>query len=90
MNILKQPTLKKVAYGAAMAIAIILVHFINARLYAMPPIFAIILAIFITYLGISVINKCDKFDQKISKTKYNLLNAVVVFVLFIAYYTIAK
>ncbi|QFG00577.1 hypothetical protein PB01_18265 [Psychrobacillus glaciei] len=87
---MKEPTLKKVAYGAAMAIAIILVHFINARMYTMPPIFAIFLAIFFTYLGISVIKKYDKFDQKISRTKYNLLNALVVFVLFIAYYTIAQ
>ncbi|WP_391204978.1 hypothetical protein [Psychrobacillus sp. L4] len=87
---MKEPTLKKVAYGAAMAIAIILVHFINSRIYTLPPIFAIFLAIFFTYLGISVIKKYDKFDQKISRTKYNLFNALVVFVLFIAYYTIAK
>jgi 4-hydroxybenzoate polyprenyltransferase len=87
---LREPTLRKVAYGVAMAIAIILVHFINVRIYAMPPIFALFLAIFITYLCISLIKKSDKFDQKISRTKYNLLNALVVFVLFIAYYTIAK
>lgn len=86
---MKEPTVKKVAYGIAMAFAIIIVHFVDARLYAMPPIFAIFLAIFITYLGIMFIKKFDKFDKHISRTKYNLINAVVVFVLFIAYFTIS-
>ncbi|MER2169409.1 MAG: hypothetical protein ABS938_02120 [Psychrobacillus psychrodurans] len=49
---MKEPTIKKVAYGVAMAIAIIVVHFIDARVYAMQPIFALFLAIFVTYLGI--------------------------------------
>lgn len=86
---MKEPTIKKVAYGVAMAIAIIIVHFIDARVYAMPPIFALFLAIFITYLGIVFIKKSDRFNQTISRTKYNLINAVVVFVLFIAYFTIS-
>lgn len=86
---MKEPTIKKVAYGVAMAIAIIIVHFIDARVYEMPPIFALFLAIFITYLGIVFIKKSDRFDQTISRTKYNLINAVVVFVLFIAYFTIS-
>lgn len=86
---MKEPTIKKVAYGVAMAIAIIIVHFIDARVYAMPPIFSLFLAIFITYLGIVFIKKSDRFDQTISRTKYNLINAIVVFVLFIAYFTIS-
>ncbi|WP_342599317.1 hypothetical protein MHB48_18480 [Psychrobacillus sp. FSL H8-0483] len=87
---MKEPTLKKVAYGVAMSIAIIIVHFINVQIYKMLPIFALLLAILITYLGITFINKSGKFDQVISRTKYNLLNALVVFVLFIAYFTIAN
>lgn len=86
---MKEPTIKKVAYGFAMAIAIIIVHFIDARVYAMPPIFALFLAIFVTYLGIVLINKSDKLNKPISRTKYNLINAVVVFILFIAYFTIS-
>ncbi|WP_277584782.1 hypothetical protein [Psychrobacillus antarcticus] len=86
---MKEPTIKKVAYGIAMAIAIIIVHFINARVYAMPPIFALFLAIFVTYLGIVLINKSNNFDQTISRTKYNLINTVVVLVLFIAYFKIS-
>jgi len=86
---MKEPTTKKVAYGIAMAIAIIIVHFINARVYAMPPIFALFLAIFVTYLGILVIKRSGRFDQTISRTKYNFINAVVVFLLFIAYFTIS-
>lgn len=86
---MKEPTIKKVAYGIAMAIAIIIVHFINARVYAMPPIFALFLAIFITYLGIIAIKKSGNFDQTISRSKYNLINAGVVLVLFIAYFAIA-
>ncbi|MET0958886.1 MAG: hypothetical protein ABWX58_00930 [Psychrobacillus psychrotolerans] len=86
---MKEPTIKKVAYGIAMAIAIIIVHFINARVYAMPPIFALFLAIFVTYLGIALINKSDKFYKPISRTKYNLINAIVVLILFIAYFTIS-
>lgn len=87
---MKEPTIKKVAYGVAMAIAIIIVHFIDARVYALPPILALFLAIFVTYLGIALINKSTKFDQSISRTKYNLINAGVVFVLFIAYFTISR
>ncbi|SEN03461.1 hypothetical protein SAMN04487786_3094 [Paenisporosarcina quisquiliarum] len=87
---MKEPTIKKVAYGVAMAIAIIVVHFIDARVYAMQPIFALFLAIFVTYLGIVLINKSNKFDQTISRAKYNLINAGVVFVLFIAYFTISR
>ncbi|QUG43270.1 hypothetical protein KD050_08650 [Psychrobacillus sp. INOP01] len=86
---MKEPTIKKVAYGIAMAIAIIIVHFIDARVYAMPPIFALFLAIFITYLGIVSINKFDRLDQPISRTNYNLINGVVVLVLFIAYFKIS-
>lgn len=86
---MKEPTIKKVAYGVAMAIAIIIVHFIDARIFAMPPIFTLFLAIFITYLGIIIIKKSGKFDQTISRTKYSLINAVVVFVLFIAYFMIS-
>jgi len=86
---MKEPTIKKVAYGVAMAIAIIIVHFIDARVYAIPPIFALFLAIFVTYLGIALINKSDKLDQPISRTNYNLINAVVVLVLFLAYFTIS-
>jgi len=86
---MKEPTIKKVAYGVAMAIAIIIVHFIDARVYAMPPIFALFLAIFVTYLGIVLINKSDKLDRPVSRTLYNLINAVVVLVLFIAYFTIS-
>ena len=85
---MKEPTIKKVAYGVAMAIAIIIVHFIDARVYAMPPIFALFSAIFVTYLGIVLINKSDKLDRPVSRTFYNLINAVVVLVLFIAYFTI--
>lgn len=85
---MKEPTIKKVAYGIAMAIAIIIVHFIDARVYAMPPIFALFLAIFVTYLGIVLINNSDKLDRPVSRTFYNLINAVVVLVLFIAYFTI--
>ena len=87
---MKEPTIKKVAYGVAMAIAIIIVHFIDARVYAMPPIFALFLAIFVTYLGIVLINKSDKLDRPVSRTLYNLVNAVVVLVLFIAYFTISE
>ena len=86
---MKEPTIKKVAYGVAMAIAIIIVHFIDARVYAMPPIFVLFLAIFVTYLGIVLINKSDKLDRPVSRTLYNLINAVVVLVLFIAYFTIS-
>lgn len=85
---MKEPTIKKVAYGIAMAIAIIIVHFIDARVYAMPPIFALFLAISVTYLGIVLINKSDKLDRPVSKTLYNLINVVVVLILFIAYFTI--
>ncbi|TQR21540.1 hypothetical protein [Psychrobacillus vulpis] len=87
---MKEPTLKKVAYGVSMAIAIILVHFIDVHVYSMHPIFTLLLAIFITYLGIMFVNRNEKFNQKISRTKYNLLNALVVFVLFIAYFSIAQ
>jgi hypothetical protein len=87
---MKEPTLKKVAYGIAMTIAIIIVHFIDVRVYNIPSILAILLAIFITYLGITFINKSNRFDKKISRTKYNLLNAIVVFILFIAYFSIAQ
>ncbi|WP_144510670.1 hypothetical protein [Bacillus sp. FJAT-22090] len=87
---MKDPTLKKVAYGLAMAIAIILVHFIDVHIYSMPAMFALFLAIFITYLGIKIVNKSARFDKKITRTTYNLLNVLVVFVLFIAYYTIAQ
>ncbi|MEI4772013.1 hypothetical protein WAX74_20670 [Psychrobacillus sp. FJAT-51614] len=87
---MKEPTLKKVAYGIAMAIAIIIVHFVDVHVYPMAPIFALLLAILITYLGIIFINKSDRFDKTISRSKYNLLNALVVFVLFIAYFTIAQ
>ena len=86
----KEPTLKKVAYGVAMALAIIIVHFVNEYVYTMPPIVVLLVAIFITYLGITFINKSGKFEQKISRTKYNLLNAVVVLVLFIVYFTITN
>lgn len=87
---MKEPTLKKVAYGVAMSIAIIIVHFIDVKIYKMLPIFALLLAILITFLGITFINKSGKFDQVISRTKYNLLNALIVLVLFIAYVTIAN
>ncbi|MFJ5770636.1 hypothetical protein [Psychrobacillus sp. NPDC093180] len=87
---MKEPTLKKVAYGVAMAIAIILVHFIDARVYNMQPILALILAILITFVGITFINKSEKMDRKISRMNYNLLNAAVVLVLFFAYFTISQ
>ncbi|MFJ8063478.1 hypothetical protein ACIQYS_02470 [Psychrobacillus sp. NPDC096426] len=87
---MKEPTLKKVAYGVAMAIAIILVHFIDVRVYNMSPIFALLLAIVITFLGIKFINKSEKFDKKISRMQYSLLNTVVVLVLFIAYFAITQ
>jgi len=87
---MKEPTLKKVAYGVAMAIAIILVHFIDVRVYNMPPIFALLLAIVITFLGIKFINKSEKFDRKISRINYNLLNVAVVLVLFFAYISITQ
>lgn len=86
----KEPTLKKVAYGAAMALAIIIVHFVNVYIYTMPPIVVLLVAIFITYLGITFINKSGKFEKKISLIKYNLLNAIVVVVLFIVYFTITN
>lgn len=87
---MKEITVKKVAYGIAMAIAIIIVHFIDTRFYAMSPIIALFLAILVTYLGIAVINKSDKFDKPISRTNYNLINAIVVLVLFIAYFKISE
>lgn len=87
---MKEPTLKKVAYGVAMAIAIILVHFIDARVYNMQPILALILAILITFVGITFINKSKKMDRKISRMNYNLLNVAVVLVLFFAYFTISQ
>ncbi|GGA39423.1 hypothetical protein [Psychrobacillus lasiicapitis] len=87
---MKEPTLKKVAYGMAMAIAIILVHFIDARVYNMQPILALILAILITFVGITFINKSEKMDRKISRMNYNLLNVAVVLVLFFAYFTISQ
>ncbi|MFJ7972224.1 hypothetical protein [Psychrobacillus sp. NPDC096389] len=87
---MKEPTLKKVAYGVAMAIAIILVHFIDVRIYNMQPIFALILAILITFVGITFINKSEKMDRKISRMNYNLLNVAVVLVLFFAYVTISQ
>lgn len=86
---MKDPTLKKVAYGGAMAIAIIIVRWINVYIYKMPPIFAIFLAIFFTYLGITFLKKSPRLDKKISRMSYNLLNLLVVFILFIAYYLIA-
>ncbi|SES29601.1 hypothetical protein [Psychrobacillus sp. OK032] len=87
---MKEPSLKKVAYGVAMAIGIILVHFIDARVYNMPPILALLLAIFVTFLGIKFINKSRKFDKNISRTQYSLLNTVVVLVLFVAYFAITQ
>lgn len=87
---MKEPTLKKVAYGVAMAIAIIVVHFIDVYVYNMPPIFAIFLAIFITYLGIKLTRNSNKLDKKISRMQYNLLNAMVIAVLVTAYYLIVS
>ncbi|PZX03909.1 hypothetical protein C7437_105106 [Psychrobacillus insolitus] len=73
-----------------MALAIIIVHFVNVYVYTMPPIVVLLVAIFITYLGITFINKSGKFEQNISLIKYNLLNAIVVVVLFIVYFTITN
>lgn len=87
---MKEPTLKKVAYGIAMAIAIIIVHFIDVRVYNMSPIIALLLAILITFLGIVFINKSEKMEKKISRMNYNLLNVAVVLVLFFAYVAITQ
>lgn len=87
---MKEPTFKKVAYGIAMAIAIIIVHFIDVRVYNMSPIIALLLAILITFLGIVFINKSEKMDRKISRMNYNLLNVAVVLALFFAYVTISQ
>ena len=87
---MKEPTLKKVAYGVAMAIAIILVHFIDVRVYNMSPIIALLLAIVITFIGIKFINQSEKFDKTISRMQYSLLNTLVVLVLFVAYFAITQ
>lgn len=87
---MKEPTLKKVAYGIAMAIAAICVHFVNARVYPLSPIIALVFAIIITTVGIILLNKFKKLDKKISKTAYNLLNILVVVILMIAYIIIAS
>ncbi|NME04729.1 hypothetical protein [Psychrobacillus sp. BL-248-WT-3] len=85
---MKDPTYQKVVYGIVMAIAVIIVHFLNVRVYPLQPIFSILIAILIIYVGITVVKKSGKFEQTISRMKYNLLNLVVVFILFIAYFTI--
>lgn len=85
---MKDPTYQKVVYGIVMAIAVIIVHFLNVRVYPLHSIFSILIAILIIYVGITVVKKSGKFEQTISRMKYNLLNLVVVFILFIAYFTI--
>lgn len=87
---MKEPTYQKVVYGIVMAIAVIIVHFLNVRVYPLHPILSFIIAILIIYVGITVVKKSGKFGQTISRAKYNLLNMIVVFVLFIAYFTIAQ
>lgn len=85
---MKDPTYQKVVYGIVMTIAVIIVHFLNVRVYPLQPIFSILIAILIIYVGITAVKKSGKFEQTISRMKYNLLNLVVVFILFIAYFTI--
>ncbi|MER2260770.1 MAG: hypothetical protein ABS934_02070 [Psychrobacillus sp.] len=85
---MKDPTYQKVVYGIVMAIAVIIVHFLNVRVYPLHPIFSLLIAILIIYAGITAVKKSGKFEQSISRRKYNLLNMAVVFILFIAYFTI--
>lgn len=87
---MKDPTYQKVAYGIVMAIAVIIVHFLNVRIYPLHPILSFVMAILIIYAGITAVKKSGKFQQTISRMRYNLLNMIVVFVLFIAYFTIAS
>ena len=87
---MKEPTLKKVAYGIVMAVAIVIVHFIDARVYTLSPWLALVLVIVLIYSGITLVKKSGKLEQTISRSKYNAINVLVVLVLFLAYYTISQ
>lgn len=61
---MKDPTYQKVVYGIVMAIAVIIVHFLNVRVYPLHPIFSILIAILIIYVGITAVKSQGNLNRQ--------------------------
>ncbi|MFX3674991.1 MAG: hypothetical protein ACE3JQ_11165 [Paenisporosarcina sp.] len=80
--------LKRVAYGIIMAGTLILVRYIDLYIYNMPTLLAIIGLIGMMLISYKLVDRSEFFKHQISKNVYYLMNVVIVFLLFLAYYSL--
>jgi hypothetical protein len=80
--------LKRVAYGIIMAGTLIVVRYIDLYIYDMPTLVAIIAIIAMMLISYKLVDQSDFFKKKISKNIYYLINLIIVFLLFLAFYSL--
>lgn len=80
--------LKRVAYGIIMAGTLIVVRYIDLYIYDMPTLVAIIAIIGMMLISYKLVDQSDFFKKKISRNIYYLMNLIIVFLLFLAFYSL--
>ena len=80
--------LKRVAYGIIMAGTLIVVRYIDLYIYDMPTLVAIIAIIGMMLVSYKLVGQSDFFKKKISRNVYYLMNLIIVFLLFLAFYSL--
>jgi len=80
--------LKRVAYGIIMAGTLIVVRYIDLYIYDMPTLVAIIAIIGMMLISYKLVDQSEFFKKKISRNIYYLMNLIIVFLLFLAFYSL--
>jgi len=80
--------LKRVAYGMIMAGTLIVVRYIDLYIYDMPTLVAVIAIIGMMLISYKLVDQSEFFKKKISRNVYYLMNLIIVFLLFLAFYSL--
>jgi hypothetical protein len=79
---------KNLVNGMILAFSVILVRFIDVRVYDMPLIVTLVLLMAMIYAGIRVVERFPALDEPVSKKVSYITNTLVIITIFLAFFVL--
>ncbi len=79
---------KNLVNGMILAFSVILIRFIDVRVYDMPLILTLVLLMVLIYGGIRLVERFPALDEPVSKKVSYITNTLVIVTIFLAFFVL--
>lgn len=79
---------KNLVNGMILAFSVILIRFIDVRIYDMPLIVTLMLLMALIYGGIRLVERFPALDEPVSKKTSFITNTLVIITIFLAFFVL--